>query len=284
MLSLLRLIPEPPGRIVRGQALFQGKDLLKLDRAAIQKMRGSQVGFVFQDPMTSLNPLMRIGAQLSEPMLKHLRLTPRQARNRSLELLKLVGIPGAAHRLDDYPHQFSGGMRQRVMIAMALACEPKILIADEPTTALDVTIQAQIVALVKDLRRRLGMAVIWITHDLGVLAGLAHRVVVMYSGSIVEQAPVRQLYKDPRHPYTLGLLGALPRVDGQHAERLANIAGRPPDLLKPIIHCPFSPRCRFAIARCWESNPDLLPVTDAHQSACWVMGGTGDPVGETQSD
>ncbi len=268
MLSMLRLIPEPPGKIERGQAIFLGRDLLKLNRDEIRFVRGAQIAMIFQDPMTSLNPVMTIGKQVAEPMVEHLGMTEAQARDRSVELLGMVGIPNAKERLGDYPHQFSGGMRQRVMIATALSCNPQILIADEPTTALDVTIQAQIIDLVKELRDRLGMAVIWITHDLGIIAGLAERVVVMYAGYIVEHAHVRELYANPRHPYTIGLLGALPRVDGRHGRRLTNIVGRPPDLLQEPTYCPFAPRCPYA-NRGWEENPQLREVGPDHQIACW---------------
>ncbi|MCI0356284.1 MAG: ABC transporter ATP-binding protein, partial [Acidobacteria bacterium] len=213
MLSLLQLIPQPPGKIIDGQALFMGSDLLAMRREEISSVRGAQIGMVFQDPMTSLNPVLTIGRQLKEPLIIHQNRNREDAQARAIELLQLVGIPSAESRLDDYPHQFSGGMRQRVMIAMALACTPQLLIADEPTTALDVTIQAQIIELVKRLREKMGMAIIWITHDLGVVAGLAHRVIVMYAGFIVEHASVKELYANPQHPYTRGLLGSLPRVD-----------------------------------------------------------------------
>lgn len=270
MLSVLGLIRQPPGRIVQGEAIFNNQDLLKLSPQEMRKIRGSQIGMVFQDPMTSLNPVMNIGKQVSEAMLEHLGLSPKEVRNRTIELLSMVGIPNAKDRLDDYPHQFSGGMRQRAMIAMALSCNPQILIADEPTTALDVTIQAQIVELVKELCDKLGMALIWITHDLGVIAGMADRMMVMYAGRVVERADVRQLYASPSHPYTLGLLGSLPRVDGRHSRRLTNIEGRPPDLLEPINSCPFAPRCPYVIARCRAEDPQLRSVEQAHEIACWV--------------
>jgi oligopeptide transport system ATP-binding protein len=268
VLSMLRLIPEPPGKIERGEAVFMGRDLLKLSKDEIRLVRGAQIAMIFQDPMTSLNPVMTIGKQVAEPMLEHLGMTEAQARDRTVELLSMVGIPNAKDRLGDYPHQFSGGMRQRVMIATALSCNPQILIADEPTTALDVTIQAQIIDLVKELRDRLGMAVIWITHDLGIIAGLAQRVIVMYAGYVVEHATVKELYADPRHPYTLGLMGSLPRVDGRHARRLTNIVGRPPDLLEEPTYCPFAPRCPYA-GRGWQENPQLRLVAENHEIACW---------------
>lgn len=270
VLSMLRLIPEPPGRIERGQANFMGKDLLAMPKNDMRLIRGAQIAMIFQDPMTSLNPVMTIGKQVMEPMVEHLGMTDTQARNRAVELLSMVGIPQAADRLEDFPHQFSGGMRQRVMIAMSLACNPRILIADEPTTALDVTIQAQIIDLVKELKNKLGMSVIWITHDLGIIAGLADRVMVMYAGYAVERAPVGPVYADPRHPYTLGLLGSLPRVDGRHARRLVNIDGRPPDLLQEPTNCPFAPRCQYVMDTCWEANPALREVEHDHEIACWV--------------
>lgn len=270
MMSLLGLIPQPPGRVERGRAIFQGKDLLKLTSEEMRSTRGAQIAMIFQDPMTSLNPSMTIGSQISEALIEHKAMSGQQARAGAVELLQMVGIPNAKDRVDNYPHQFSGGMRQRVMIAMALSCQPKILIADEPTTALDVTIQAQIVELVKKIRDEFGMSIIWITHDLGVIAGLAERVIVMYAGYIVEQAPVRELYRNPRHPYTLGLLGALPRIDGRHAKRLANIEGQPPDLYQEAHLCPFAPRCGYAVEGCWQENPALRSVGDDHQIACWV--------------
>jgi oligopeptide transport system ATP-binding protein len=279
MMSLMRLIPMPPGKVVAGRALFHGKDLLKLSDAEIRSVRGSQITFIFQDPMTSFNPVLTIGRQLSEPSETHMGLTPKQANERSAELLSMVGIPNAKDRLNDYPHQFSGGMRQRAMIAMALVCTPQILIADEPTTALDVTIQAQIIELVKSLRDKLGMAIIWITHDLGIIAGLADRVGVMYGGYIVEEAPVKDLYADPSHPYTLGLLNSLPRLDEGGRRRLASIDGIPPVLLQKPNFCPFAPRCKHVIDRCWTQNPTLTEVASEHRIACWVDTHSGRPRG-----
>ena len=270
VLSLLRLIPEPPGKIAGGQALFQGRDLLKMSPDEIRHVRGAQIAMVFQDPMTSLNPVLTIGRQLTEALELHLGMNKEQSRQRSIELLEMVGIPNAGDRLSDYPHQFSGGMRQRVMISMALSCAPQVLIADEPTTALDVTIQAQIVELVKRLRDELGMAIIWITHDLGIIAGLAKRVIVMYAGFIIEEAPVKDLYGDPRHPYTLGLLGSLPRLDETMHRRLVSIEGLPPDLLGLPPGCPFAPRCVYAMDRCHKENPPLESVSPGHWKACWV--------------
>ncbi|MFZ5820322.1 MAG: ABC transporter ATP-binding protein [Chloroflexota bacterium] len=270
MLSLLRLIPSPPGKIAAGTAMFYGQDLLKLSNEEIRYIRGAQISMIFQDPMTSLNPVLTIGLQLEEPLMLHLGMTKKQAQARAAELLEMVGIPKAAERLGDYPHQFSGGMRQRVMIAMALSCNPQILIADEPTTALDVTIQAQIMELVKRLRDELGMAIIWITHDLGVVAGLAQRVVVMYGGYIIEESAVNDLYASPQHPYTVGLLGSLPRVDEKEHQRLFSIDGLPPVLYEKPQACPFAPRCKWAVEHCWQENPALVEVSPKHRVACWV--------------
>ncbi|MBM2844327.1 MAG: putative oligopeptide transporter ATP-binding protein, partial [Anaerolineales bacterium] len=241
----------------------------------IRQVRGAQIAMVFQDPMTSFNPVLTIGRQLTEPLEIHLGMTGKQATARAAELLEMVGIPKAADRLGDYPHQFSGGMRQRVMIAMALSCTPQILIADEPTTALDVTIQAQIVELVKRLRDEIGMAIIWITHDLGIIAGLAQRVAVMYGGYIIEHAPVRELYANPLHPYTIGLIGSLPRLD-QRRERLESIDGLPPTLYEEPKYCPFADRCTFVHDRCRQENPPLIQVAPHHEVACWVDVRTGE--------
>ncbi|HEY5729309.1 MAG TPA: ABC transporter ATP-binding protein [Anaerolineales bacterium] len=270
MLSVLGLIPNPPGKIVTGKAYFNGQDLLKMSRDEIRHVRGAQISMVFQDPMTSLNPVLTVGLQLIETLMLHLGMTRKQAEDRSVELLEMVGIPNAKERLSDYPHQFSGGMRQRVMIAMALSCSPQLLIADEPTTALDVTIQAQITDLVKRLREELGMAIIWITHDLGVVAGLAQRVIVMYGGFIIEEAPVKELYENPRHPYTIGLLGSLPRVDEDEHRSLYSIDGLPPMLFEKPNSCPFAPRCKWVMELCWQENPVLESITPDHGVACWV--------------
>ena len=275
VMSLTRLIPSPPGKVMAGEVIFGGRDLLKLDPAELRQIRGNRIAMIFQDPMTSLNPVLTIGHQISEALILHLGMNKEQARKRSVELLELVGIPGAANRLDDYPHQFSGGMRQRVMIAMGLSCNPQLLIADEPTTALDVTIQAQIVDLVQRLKDEIGMAVIWITHDLGVVAGMAERVIVMYAGFIVEEASVRDLYDSPRHPYTLGLLGSLPRLDEDKPVRLKSIEGFPPDLVALPKGCPFAARCDYKIAKCETENPPMEPVGPAHRAACWVDVTTG---------
>jgi len=274
MLSVLRLLPSPPARIVGGEVWFKGQNLLALPEEEMRRIRGKEIAMIFQDPMTSLNPVLTIGFQIMEPLMLHLKMNKKEARERAIELLHMVGIPEPAKRVDDYPHQFSGGMRQRAMIAMALACEPTVLIADEPTTALDVTIQAQIVELVKRLRDEMGMALIWITHDLGVVAGLADRVIVMYAGLIMEDAPVDELYAAPQHPYTRALLRSLPRMDAT-SERLETIEGLPPDLLELPAGCPFAPRCTFAQPRCFEARPPLEEIRPGHRVACWVDMETG---------
>ena len=270
VMSLIRLIPQPPGKIVDGEVMFDGQDLLKLSEDELRDIRGNRIAMIFQDPMTSLNPVLTIGRQITEALELHMNMNKEQARKRAVQLLEMVGIPGAAARLDDYPHQFSGGMRQRVMIAMGLSCDPQLLIADEPTTALDVTIQAQIVDLTRRLQEELGMAIIWITHDLGVVAGMAQRVIVMYAGFIVEESIVDSIYAQPRHPYTLGLLRSIPRLDLGRQKRLIPIDGLPPDLLEAPVHCPFAPRCSFAVDKCWQENPPLVEVAPNHKAACWV--------------
>jgi len=270
VMSLLKLIPMPPGEIEEGTAFFGGHDLISMDNNELRQIRGHKIGFIFQDPMTSLNPVLTIGQQIMEPQRAHLGLSREEARGRAVKLLDLIGIPKADERLNDYPHQFSGGMRQRVMIAIALSCNPQILIADEPTTALDVTIQAQIIDLVRELRKELGMSIIWITHDLGIIAGLAERVLVMYGGFIVEKALVNDLYLDPKHPYTMGLLGSLPRLEERSVERLTNIQGHPPNLLSQPEVCPFSPRCPHVFEKCLQENPALVLIDDGeHEVACW---------------
>jgi oligopeptide transport system ATP-binding protein len=270
VLSVMRLIPQPPGKIVDGEVMFEGIDLLHVSDNEIRKVRGNQIAMIFQDPMTSLNPVLTIGRQIGEALELHMGMNKEESRKRSAQLLEMVGIAEAEDRLDDYPHQFSGGMRQRAMIAMALACNPQLLIADEPTTALDVTIQAQIVELVKRLRDEIGMAIIWITHDLGVVAGLADRMMVMYAGHAVEEAPVKEVYGDPRHPYTIGLLGSLPRLDEIREDKLQSIEGLPPDLIDLPPGCPFEPRCVYAIEKCRTDTPRLEPVGPRHRIACWV--------------
>jgi oligopeptide transport system ATP-binding protein len=274
MLSIMRLIPDPPGRIVAGQVLFDGRDLLKLGETEMERVRGGEIAMIFQDPMTSLNPTWSIGFQIMETLRLRQGMSRPQARRRAIELLEMVGIPRAADRLGDYPHQFSGGMRQRVMIAMGLSCNPLMLIADEPTTALDVTIQAQIIDLVKRLQEDLEMTVIWITHDLGVVARLAQRVLVMYAGYVVEEAPVDDLFDAPRHPYTAGLLASLPRLDeaAGAADRrpLRSIPGQPPNQARLPPGCPFEPRCAHAADRCRVENPPLQALEPGRRVACWV--------------
>ena len=277
MMSLMGLIPIPPGEIASGQALYRDKDLLKLSYQEMEHIRGREIAMVFQDPMTALNPVLTIERQLREPLRVHLGMDDKASRERAIELLEQVGIPDAPKRINAYPHQFSGGMRQRAMIAMALVCAPTLLIADEPTTALDVTIQAQIVELVERLRDELCMAIIWITHDLGVVAGLAERVLVMYAGFIVEEASVESIYEEPLHPYTLALLKALPRVDLRRQQRLKSIPGAPPNLLVSPHGCPFAARCDFAFDRCHAENPPLELVAPHHKIACWVDVTTGKP-------
>ncbi|MGC3969851.1 MAG: ABC transporter ATP-binding protein [Pirellulales bacterium] len=269
-LAMLRLIPMPPGRIAAGRALFRGEDLLTVNTERLRKIRGRHVAMIFQDPMTSLNPLMTVADQLTEVTRLHLGHTYKQALDHAVTMLERVGIPAAARRVHDYPHQFSGGMRQRVMIAMALSCKPELLIADEPTTALDVTIQAQIMELIRELQEQEGTAVILITHDLGVMANSCRRVAVMYAGRIVEQAPVDALFHNPRHPYTLGLLNSRPRLDARGSNKLQPIAGQPPNLADLPEGCAFHPRCPFAIERCRTERPLLRPAPTGNQFACHV--------------
>lgn len=269
VLSVMRLLKEPPAH-VEGSVIFHGQDLLKMKREEVRKIRGRRIAMIFQDPMTSLNPVLTIGAQLKEPLQVHQGMTEEQANERVVELLQLVGIPHAEDRLDDYPHQFSGGMRQRAMIAMALTCNPDLLIADEPTTALDVTIQAQIVDLVTRLQEEFGMSMIWITHDLGVVAGIAERVLVMYAGYVVEDAMVDELYENPQHPYTYLLLQSLPHMERPPGEELASIEGLPPDLIDLPPACPFTARCPFVRDVCREHNPPLMEIEPGHRVACWV--------------
>ncbi|MBZ0300616.1 MAG: ABC transporter ATP-binding protein [Anaerolineae bacterium] len=272
-LAIMGLIPNPPGKVEEGEVIFRGRDLLKLSSEEMRLVRGSEIAMIFQDPMTSLNPVLTIGSQITEALKLHLGMNNKESRARAAELLSLVGIPDAASRLDNYPHQFSGGMRQRVMIAMGLSCNPKLLIADEPTTALDVTIQAQILDLVKRLRQEFQMAIIWISHDLGVVAGIADNINVMYAGMIIERGPVEQVFADTRHPYTLGLLQSLPRMDAQE-QRLVSIEGSPPDMRNPIVGCPFAPRCVYRLDKCTTETPPLEPIPDSadgkHVMACWV--------------
>lgn len=269
VLSIMRLIQSPPGKIEGGQVLYNGRDLLKVSNEEMRRIRGGEISMIFQDPLTCLNPVLTIGFQLKEGLKLHLAMNDQQATTRAIELLDLVGMADPEKRLLEYPHQFSGGQRQRIMIAMALSCNPSILIADEPTTALDVTIQAQIIDLVKNLQKQMGMAIIWITHDMGVVAGLVQKVAVMYAGFIVEMAEVNSLYKNPDHPYTSALLKSIPRVDSQHKERLATIEGLPPDLRQEFRACPFAPRCPVVTEKCLTDNPPLFSVRANHQVACW---------------
>lgn len=266
-LSIMRLVSEPPGQVSADEITFDGVDLLSLSRAELRAYRTRRIAMIFQDPMRSLNPVLTIGRQLSETLTQHMGMSRRQARHRAIELLEMVGIPRAEKRLDEHPHQFSGGMRQRVMIAIALSCNPRLLIADEATTALDVTIQAQILDLIRTLRSELGTAVIWISHDLGLVAGLCDKVSVMYAGRIVETGPVRDLFYRPSHGYTLGLMNCTPRVD-DIGHRLRPIDGMPPNLAEPIPLCPFLPRCEHAVSACHASKPALLPVATSHLAAC----------------
>jgi oligopeptide transport system ATP-binding protein len=269
-LSVMGLIPKPPGKITAGQVLYRGQDLLSLREEEMEHIRGDEIAMVFQDPMTSLNPVLTIGHQIGETLVVHQGAGWKEAQRQAVEMLERVGIAQPVDRYDNYPHQLSGGMRQRVMIAMALSCNPSVLIADEPTTALDVTIQAQIVDLVKELRDQVGLAVIWITHDLGIVAGLADQVIVMYAGFIVERGGVDDIYEHPSHPYTLALLSSLPRVDRTDGGRLKTIPGLPPDLLEIPPGCPFTPRCQYVRERCRHENPELKPIGPDHDVACWV--------------
>jgi peptide/nickel transport system ATP-binding protein len=276
-LSIMRLVPNPPGKIVGGSVTFEGTDLLGLDDAEMRAIRGNRISMIFQEPMTSLNPVMTIGQQITEAVRLHRTMSPKDAWQQAVEMLRVVRIPGPEQRAREYPHQLSGGMRQRAMIAMALACRPALLIADEPTTALDVTIQAQILALMLDLQKQLGMGLILITHDLGVVAQTAQRVIVMYAGRKVEEADVEALFADPRHPYTRGLMASIPRVPTLRAkagERLIEIPGIVPSLTKLPAGCAFAPRCEMAIARCHEEYPPLLAWGTDHLAACWRAGET----------
>ncbi len=268
-LSIMRLIPDPPGKIVGGEVIFNGMDLLQLSPDEMRRIRGKEIAMVFQEPMTSLNPVLTIERQLTEAMTLHLGLSMQQARQRAVELLEMVGIPDPARRLKQYPHQFSGGMRQRVMIAMALSCNPKLIIADEPTTALDVTIQAQILDLMKDLTRQMGVSLIIITHNLGVVARYCDRINIMYAGRIIERGGSREIYHNPRHPYTLGLLKSVPRLDRPRKEKLDPIEGQPPDLTNLPQGCYFRPRCNYATDRCATEYPPLVRINEGHLSACW---------------
>lgn len=267
-LSIMRLVPSPPGKIVGGQILFDGDNLLDVSEEEMRHIRGNRIAMIFQDPMTSLNPVLTVGRQITESLELHMKLNKDEARNRAIELLDLVGIPSAAKRIESYPHQFSGGMRQRVMIAMALSCNPELLIADEPTTALDVTIQAQILELINQLKRELDMAVIIITHDLGVVAAMTDRVTVMYAGRVVEEGPTKEIFANPRMPYTIGLLRSIPRLDEERGHKLSPIRGLPPDLVDLPQLCPFSPRCDYVQEKCLQQVPPLRQVANDHRAAC----------------
>ncbi|MBA4543713.1 MULTISPECIES: ABC transporter ATP-binding protein [Thermoactinomyces] len=269
-LSLMRLIPDPPGRIKQGKIMFDGKDLTKLSEREMFQIRGSKIAMIFQDPMTSLNPTMTVGRQIIEGIRWHQQTGVTEAKEKAVEMLKLVGIPNPEKRLTQYPHEFSGGMRQRVMIAMALACNPQVLIADEPTTALDVTIQAQILELMKKLQRETDTAIILITHDLGVVAETADRVAVMYGGRLVETGGVEEIFADARHPYTWGLLDSMPRLDLPRDRHLEPIPGSPPDLFSPPAGCPFADRCPHAMNICHEEMPPVTQITSTHQVFCWL--------------
>lgn len=266
--SIMRLIPNPPGKISGGKIMFEGRDLLGLPMKAMRKLRGNEISMIFQDPMTSLNPFLKVSKQLTEVLELHQGMTRKAARDAARGMLEMVGIPDVARRFDQYPHQFSGGMRQRVMIAMALLCKPKLLIADEPTTALDVTLQAQILELIKDLREKVGTSVILITHDLGVVAGMADEILVMYAGRVAEHAPARDLFKRPRHPYTEGLLKSVPRLDKDEHQRLQAIRGLPPVVTRLPPGCPFRPRCDYAGPGCEARYPELTRFSEDHYAHC----------------
>lgn len=268
--AIAKLIPSPPGRIKEGEILFEGKDLAQLSEREMQSIRGKDISTIFQDPMTSLNPTMKIGKQVMEGLLKHNKVNKKEARKRTLELLELVGLPDAGNRIDQYPHQFSGGQRQRIVIAIALACGPKILIADEPTTALDVTIQAQILELMKDIQQKVDSSIIFITHDLGVVANVADRVAVMYAGKIVEIGTADEIFYNPKHPYTWGLLGSMPTLDSEE-EALIAIPGSPPDMLNPPVGDAFAPRNEYAMEIDFVEQPPMFKVTDTHYAATWLL-------------
>ncbi len=269
--TIMRIIPSPPGRIKSGEIIFDGVDVSKLSDKEMEKYRGSQMGMIFQDPMTSLNPTMKVGMQIAESLIKHQKLKKKEALNKAVDMLKLVGIPNPEKRATQYPHELSGGMRQRVVIAIALACQPKLLIADEPTTALDVTIQAQILELMSELKDKLGTSIILITHDLGVVAGMAERIVVMYAGKVVESGTLNEIFYNPLHPYTWGLLKSVPRIDANQKEELVPIVGTPPDLFAPPVGCAFADRCPYAMKVCKEIPPDLWVTETGHSTLCWLQ-------------
>lgn len=269
--SIMRLIPSPPSKVKSGEIIFQGQDLLKKSMKQMEAIRGKDIGMIFQDPMTSLNPTIKVGKQITEVLIKHQKMSAEQAKQQGIEMLKLVGIKNAESRFYQYPHEFSGGMRQRVMIAIALACRPSLLIADEPTTALDVTIQAQIMDVMKDMQQKLGTSIILITHDLGVVAGMCDRVIVMYAGEVVETGTRWEIFKNPQHPYTKGLLRSMPRLDQKKGEPLIPIVGTPPDLIKPPLGCPFTARCSEAMAVCERIDPGATEFSDSHMARCWNL-------------
>ncbi|MFD3258491.1 ABC transporter ATP-binding protein [Paenibacillus lentus] len=269
--TIMRLIPSPPSMIKQGEVLFQGQDLLKKSMKQMEAIRGKDIGMIFQDPMTSLNPTIKVGKQITEVLIKHQNMSAAEAKSQAIEMLKLVGIKNAEARFNQYPHEFSGGMRQRVMIAIALACRPALLIADEPTTALDVTIQAQIMDVMKEMQQRLGTSIILITHDLGVVAGMCDRVIVMYAGEVVETGTKWEIFKNPQHPYTKGLLRSMPRLDQKKGEPLIPIIGTPPDLIKPPIGCPFAARCDQAMKICERIDPEATVFSDTHTARCWDL-------------
>lgn len=269
--TIMRLIPSPPCKISQGEILFQGQDILKKSMREMEAIRGKDIGMIFQDPMTSLNPTIKVGKQITEVLIKHQNMSAGEAKKEAIEMLKLVGIKNAEARFNQYPHEFSGGMRQRVMIAIALACSPALLIADEPTTALDVTIQAQIMDVMKDMQKRLGTSIILITHDLGVVAGMCDRVIVMYAGEVVETGDKWEIFNNPQHPYTKGLLRSMPRLDQKKGEPLIPIIGTPPDLIKPPIGCPFAARCDQAMAICERIDPAATKFSETHTARCWDL-------------
>ena len=270
--TVMKLIPMPPGRIASGEILFKDRDIVKMNEAEMRKIRGGEIGMIFQDPMTSLNPTMTVGKQIAEGIMMHQKVSHKEAMAKALEMLKAVNIPNPEERLNSYPHQFSGGMRQRVVIAIALACNPDLLIADEPTTALDVTVQAQILDLMNELKSKMNTAIILITHDLGVVADLAERVIVMYGGEIMEEAAVHDIFKDPKHPYTWGLIKSIPRLDiDREKEKLSSIDGTPPDLFNPPVGCPFAPRCEYAMEICKKEKPGMINGGNNHRVSCWLL-------------
>ncbi|UVI29990.1 ABC transporter ATP-binding protein [Paenibacillus spongiae] len=268
--SIMRLVPSPPGMVKGGQILFNGEDILKKSEKEMEAIRGKEMGMIFQDPMTSLNPTMTIGRQITEVLMKHQNMDKKQARERAIEMLRLVGLPSPEQRFSQYPHEFSGGMRQRAMIAIALSCDPALLIADEPTTALDVTIQAQILELMKDLQERLGTSIILITHDLGIVADMCDRVIVMYAGKVVEEGTKEEIFKNPKHPYTRGLLRSLPRLDQPKDEPLIPIDGTPPNMANPPQGCAFCDRCDYAMKICTQADTEMIAHSETHSSRCWL--------------